>query len=65
MSVVEIVEISVDVGHIINDQAGELGTTSLNCSFAVVQEAEVSSSEGCIFVLLFDESDAQLWRQKA
>lgn len=37
MSIVEIVEVGMEVGHIIHHQGGQLPTCSLHCSLAVVK----------------------------
>lgn len=41
VSIVEVVEVGMEVGHVIYHQRGQLSACSLDCSLAVVEEAEV------------------------
>lgn len=41
VSVVEIVEVGMEVGHVIYHQRGQLSACSLHCSLAVVKETEI------------------------
>lgn len=41
VSVVEIVEVGMEVGHVIHHQGGQLSTCSLDCPLAVVQQTEI------------------------
>ena len=64
MSVVEVVEVGVEVGHVVDHQAGQLRAGCLDRGLSVVQHAEVSSAEGSVLILLLNERDLDARRQE-
>lgn len=65
MAVVEVVEVCVEVGHVVDHQTGQLRTGCLNGSLSVVQHSEVRSAEGSVFILLLDQRDLDALRKEA
>lgn len=63
MSVVEVVEVGMEVGHAVDHKTWQLCTSSLNSSLSVVKHTEIRSTEGCLLVLLLNESDLDVLRQ--
>ncbi len=55
VSVVEVVEVGVEVGHVVHHQTWQLPPCSLHSRFSVVQQSEVRSADGSILIGLFDE----------
>lgn len=63
--VVEVVEVGVEVGHVVHHDAGQLGARSLHCCLPVVQHSEVRSALGCVLVSLLDEGHLHVLGQEA
>ena len=65
VTVVEVVEVGVEVGHVVYHQTGQLSAGCLDCRLAVVQHSEVRSAEGSVLVLLLDERDLDALRKES
>lgn len=55
VSVVEVIEVCVEVGHVVEYHAGQLGAGSHYSLLPIVDDAEIRSCDCCVFVGFLDE----------
>jgi hypothetical protein len=65
MAIVEIVEVSMEVSHVVDNKTGQLSTCCLNCGLSIMKQSEVRSTECSIFILLFDKCNLYSLREEA
>jgi hypothetical protein len=65
VSVIEVVEVGVDVAHAVHNQTRQLQGCGLYGSFSIVQQSEVSDRDGSILIFVGDEGDLDVVGEKA
>ena len=63
VSVVEVIEVGVEVGHVVEDHTGKLGAGSHHSLLSIVNNAEIRSCDCCVFVGFFDKCHFNVWRK--